>query len=85
MFYKVFLSMFLISTMTFIMWMMFTIKITNTDYKMEPVKFRRYLEARASAVMTTDRPTVNLDYNAIHQKGVTRIANDLKREFSSKY
>ena len=82
MLYKVILSIFLISTMTFIMWMMFTIKITNTDYKIEPVKFRRYLEASA-AVTTHGMPLVTRN-DAFYQKGLTRIVTGLKREFTSK-
>ncbi len=61
MLYKVFLSIFLISTTTFIMWVMFTINIGSTDYKEEPVpvQLRRYLEARASEVTThSHRPLV---------------------------
>ena len=79
MLYKVFLSIFLISTMTFIMWMMFTIQITNTDYKIEPVQFRRYLEA-SPMVTTSTTPRSDVFY----QKAITRIVTGIKREFSSK-
>ena len=82
MLYKVILSIFLISTMTFIMWMMFTIKITNTDYKLEPVKFRRYLEA--SATVTSHGIPLVTRNEAFYQKGITKIVTGLKREFRSK-
>ena len=61
MFYKVLLCIFLTSTMIFIMWMVFTIKISNSDYKIEPVTYRRYLEA--SAGITTQRPEVRRNDN----------------------
>ena len=54
--YKVFLSIFLISTTTFIMWMMFAINIGSTSYKKEPVQMLAFLDARASSVVTTQRP-----------------------------
>ena len=79
MLYKVILTIFLISTMTFIMWMMFTIQITNTDYKIEPVQFRRYLEA--SPMVTTSRTPRN---DTFYQKAINRIVTGIKREFSSK-
>ena len=79
MLYKVILSIFLISTMTFIMWMMFTIQINNTDYKMKSVQFRRYLEA-SPLVTTSSRPRNDTFY----QKAINRIVTGLKREFSSK-
>ena len=84
MFYKVLLCIFLTSTMIFIMWMVFTIKISNSDYKIEPVTYRRYLEA--SAAITTQRPEVRRNDNDTYnlQKAATRIATALKREFSSK-
>ena len=78
MFYKVFLCIFLTSTMTFIMWMLFTIKISNTDYKIEPVTYRRYLEV----VVNNRRPEVRRN-DTFLQRGITRIATGLKREFSS--
>ena len=82
MLYKRYLFIFLISIMTFIMWMMFTIKVSNTDYKTEPARLRRNLETRASAVVTTHRPSdTRNDTN--YQKGITRIVSDLKGEFSS--
>ena len=83
MLYKVFLSIFLISIMTLIMWMMFTIKVSNTDYKIETIMLRRYLEAKASAVVTTYRPSVTRN-DTFYQQGITRIVSDLKREFSSR-
>ena len=83
MLYKVFLTIFLISIMTFIMWMMFTIKVSNTDYKKETIMLRRYLEAKASAVVTTNRPSVTRN-DTYYQKGISRIVSDLKREFSSR-
>ena len=81
MLYKVTPSLFLISIMTLIMWMMFTIKVSNTDYKIETI--RRYLEAEASAVVTTYRPSVTRN-DTFYQQGITRIVSDLKREFSSR-
>ena len=59
MFYKVLLCIFL--TSIFIMWIVFTIKISNSDYKIEPVTYRRYLEA--SAGITTQRPEVRRNDN----------------------
>ena len=84
MLYKVFLSIFLISTTSFIMWVMFTINIGSTDYKKEPVpvQLRRYLEARVSEV-TTHRSMVTRN-DSFYQTGITRIVSDLKREFLSK-
>ena len=84
MLYKVILSIFLISTMTLIMCMIFTIKISNQEYKIETIMLmlRRYLEAEASAVVTTHRPSVTRN-ETFYQKGITRIVSDLKREFSS--
>ena len=84
MLYKVFLSIFLISTTTFIMWVMFTINIGSTDYKKEPVpvQLRRYLEARASEV-TTHRTLVTRN-ESFYQKGITQIVSALKRDFASK-
>ena len=81
MFYKVLLCIFLTSTMIFIMWMVFTIKISNSDYKIEPVTYRRYVEA--SAMITTQRAEVRRNHTYL-QKAITRIATELKREFSSK-
>ena len=51
-----FLSIFLISTTTFIMSMMFNINISRTEYKKEPVQLRAFLDARATSVSTTHRP-----------------------------
>ena len=45
---KVFLSIFLISTTTFIIWLM-------TEYKKEQVQLRAFLDARASSEVTTHR------------------------------
>ena len=82
MFYKVLLLyIFLTSTMIFIIWIVFTIKISNSDYKIETVTYRRYLEA--SAGITTQRPEVRRNDTYL-QKATTRIATELKREFSSK-
>ena len=78
MFYKVFLCIFLTSIMTLIMWMLFTIKISNSDYKIEPVIYRRYLEA----VVNNQRPEVRRN-DTFLQRGIKRIAIGLKREFSS--
>ena len=79
MFYKVFLCIFLTSIMTLIMWMLFTIKISNSDYKIEPVIYRRYLEA----VVNNQIPEVRRN-DTFLQRGIKRIAIGLKREFSSK-
>ena len=78
MFYKLFMCIFLTSTMTFIMWMLFTIKISNTDYKIEPVTYRRYLEV----VVNNRRPEVRRNHTFL-QRGINRTATGLKREFSS--
>ena len=81
--YKVFLSTFLISTTTFIIWLMFPIKIRKTDYKKESVQLQKDFDARESAVVTTDRPLVTRNVS-FYQKEITQIVSDLKREFSSK-
>ena len=73
MLYKVFLAVFLSSTMTFVMWMMFTIRISDSDHKLEPIKFRRYLQAR---MLVTRNDTY-------YQRGISRIVTGLKREYSS--
>ena len=67
--------------MTFIMWMLFTIKISNSDYKIEPVTYRRYLEA--SEETTNHIPEVRRN-DTFLQRAITRIAAVLKGEFSSK-
>ena len=81
MFYRVFLCMFLISTMIFIMLIMFFGKIGYTDYKIEPVTYRRYLEA--SEETTNHIPEVRRN-DTFLQRAITRIAAVLKGEFSSK-
>ena len=78
-----FLSVFLISTTTFMIWLMFTIKISKTDNKKESVQLQKYFDARESAVVTTDRPSVTRN-ESFYQKGITQIVSDLKKEFSSK-
>ena len=81
MFYRVFLCIFLTSTMIFIMLMMSAVMIGNTDYKIEPVTYTRYLEA--SEEITNHIPEVRM-YDTFHQRAITRIAAGLKGEFSSK-
>ena len=79
---KKFLSILFITTSTFIIWI-YAIRISRTDYKKEPVQLRRYLEARASSVVTTHRTLVTRNESS-YQKGITRIVSSLKREFASK-
>ena len=78
-----YLFIFLISIMTFIMYMMFTIKVSNTDYMIESLILSRNLEAKTSAVRTTQR-TIATGNDAFYQKGIIQIVAELKRELSSK-